>query len=256
MKSFILSTPQQSGTQRRTVLVTGARGRIGSYFAQYAAEKYDLILMVRPAHNEEGLSRFGKIVKADLLQLEKLKRFFQGVDTIVHLAANPDEKATWGELIDSNIVGLYHTFAAAVEAHCRRVVFASSIHAVSGYPLEHQVHTDDPVSPGDLYGVTKCFGEALGRFFATSSDLSVICIRIGSFQPVERIGESSSRIMRTFISHRDLAQLITRCIDDVHVKFAIVHGLSDNGFLNRMDISETRELFGYLPQDRGKEDAF
>jgi uronate dehydrogenase len=63
-------------------------------------------------------------------------------------------------------VGLINVFGAAADAGCRRVVLASSIHAVSGYPAGYQIHADDPVNPGDLYGVSKCFGEAMGRMMA------------------------------------------------------------------------------------------
>ena len=47
-----------------------------------------------------------------------------------------------------------------------------------------QVKTSEPGNPGDLYGVTKCFGEALGRYMAEQEDLWVIALRIGAFQPI------------------------------------------------------------------------
>src|SRR3712207_7646535 len=81
----------------------------------------------------------------------------------------------------------YHTFVAAKAAGCRRVIYASSIHAVSGYPSDVQVKTSEPVNPGDLYGVTKCFGEALGRYMAEKEGLSVIALRIGAFQAPEAV---------------------------------------------------------------------
>jgi nucleoside-diphosphate-sugar epimerase len=138
---------------------------------------------------------------------------------------------------------------AAAAAGCRRVIFASSIHAVSGYAADTQVHPDDPVSPGDLYGVSKCFGEAMARFMATQHNLSAIAIRIGAFQPLEAAQDPDSMGMMTaFVSHRDLDQLIRRCIDDDRLRFAIVHGLSQNRF-NRMDIETARELLGYRPED-------
>src|SRR3712207_8094922 len=79
----------------------------------------------------------------------------------------------------------YHTFVAAKVAGCRRVIYASSIHAVSGYAADVRVKTSEPVNPGDLYGVTKCFGEALARYMAEKEGVSAICLRIGAFQPHE-----------------------------------------------------------------------
>jgi len=138
---------------------------------------------------------------------------------------------------------------AAKAANCRRLIYASSIHAVSGYPPDVQVKTSEPVNPGDLYGVSKCFGEAMGRYMAEQENLSVIAIRIGAFQSLEAARqENSISMLDAFVSHRDLNQLINRCIDVENMKFAVLHGLSNNRF-KRLDISDARELVGYEPQD-------
>lgn len=234
---------------RRRVFVTGAAGRIGSYFAEHAHERYDLRLMIRPARDASTIARFGEVVRADLRELPLLKELFTGADTILHLAAIPRADASWEELLINNIEGTYNVFVAAVAARCRRVVFASSIHAVSGYGAGIQVHPDDPVNPGDLYGVSKCFGEALARHMSSQHQLSTICVRIGSFQPLENArSEKSLGIMNTFVSHRDLQQLLEKCIDNIDLRFAIVHGASDNHF-NTLDISGTGELLDYKPAD-------
>ncbi|GAB4214404.1 MAG: NAD(P)-dependent oxidoreductase [Roseiflexaceae bacterium] len=237
-------------TRRRAVLVTGAAGTIGSYFAEHAGERYDLRLMV---HNDDDdaarLRAYGRVVTGDLSDLEGLKRLCEGIDTVVHLAANPSPNAVWQELLEANIIGAYNMFVAAKAAGCRRVVYASSIHAVSGYPPDVQVKTSEPVNPGDLYGVTKCFGEALGRYMAEQEGLSVIALRIGAFQPLEAAREAGSiGMMDAFVSQRDLQQLIERSIDDEQIRFAVFHGLSDNRF-KRLDISDARALLGYAPQD-------
>ncbi|HEU4324681.1 MAG TPA: NAD(P)-dependent oxidoreductase [Roseiflexaceae bacterium] len=235
--------------RRRAVLVTGAAGTIGSYFAQHAHERYDLRLMVHDDSDADGLRACGEVVTGDLSDLEGLKRLCEGIDTVVHLAANPSPGAVWEDLLEANIVGAYNMFVAAKAAGCRRVVYASSIHAVSGYPPDVQVKTSEPVNPGDLYGVTKCFGEALGRYMAEQEGLSVIALRIGAFQPLEAArDEGSIGMMDAFVSQRDLQQLIERSIDDEQIRFAVFHGLSDNRF-KRLDISDARALLGYAPQD-------
>jgi nucleoside-diphosphate-sugar epimerase len=184
-----------------------------------------------------------------LLDLEGLKTLCADMDTVVHMAGDPSPTATWQELLDANIIGTYNIFVAAKAAGCRRVIHASSIHAVSGYPADVQVKTTEPVNPGDLYGVSKCFGEALGRYMAEKEGLSVITLRIGAFQPPESVRkESGIRMLDAWVSHRDLNQLINRCIEVENVRFAILHGLSDNRF-KRLDISDARELVGYAPED-------
>ena len=234
---------------RRRVLVTGAAGRIGAYFAEHSHRKYELRLMVRPSHDRSALQPYGEIVTGELHDLDRLKECCAGIDTVVHMAGNPSPSATWRELLDANIIGTYNIFAAAKSAGCRRVIHASSIHAVSGYPPDVQVKTSDPVNPGDLYGVSRCFGEALARYMAEQEGLSAIALRIGAFQPLERARRDDSvSLLDAFVSHRDLNQLINRCIDVENVQFAIFNGLSDNRF-KRLDISDARQLVGYDPQD-------
>ncbi len=112
-----------------------------------------------------------------------------------------------------------------------------------------QVKTSEPVNPGDLYGVSKCFGEALARYMAEKEGVSSICLRIGAFQPTGNAKkESGIAMLDAWVSRRDLNQLIEKCIDVENLKFAILHGLSDNRF-KRLDISDARELVGYQPQD-------
>ncbi len=238
-----------SGNRRRHILVTGAAGNIGSYFAEHAHDRYELRLMVLPSDDATAIQPFGEVVTGDLLDLDRMKELCTGIDTVVHLAANPDPSATWDSLLQANIVGTYNAMVAAKAAGCRRLIYASSIHAVSGYPPDVQVKTSEPVNPGDLYGVTKCFGEAMGRYMAEQEGLSVIALRIGAFQPRESaLGEQGVSMLDAWVSQRDLHQLIERCIDVENIKFAIFHGLSNNRF-KRLDISDAREIVGYDPQD-------
>lgn len=235
---------------RRKVLVTGAAGNIGSYFAANSHDKYALTLMVHERDEEaQKLEQYGEVIEGDITDLDQMKTLCQGMDTVVHLAADASPSATWDSLLKLNIEGTYNVFVAAKAAGCRRVIYASSIHAVSGYPADVQVKTSEPVNPGDLYGVSKCFGEALGRYMAEQENLSVIAIRIGSFQPAESVRkESGIGMVDAWVSQRDLNQLIGKCIDAEEIKFAIFHGLSDNRF-KRLDISDARELVGYAPED-------
>ena len=251
--SFTLRQPLVNAAgktqSRRKVLVTGATGNIGSYFAEHCHDRYELRLMVRDADDAKKVEKFGEVVIGDIANLDDMKELCAGIDTVLHLAANASPSATWDELLTPNIIGAYNMYVAAKSAGCRRLIYASSIHAASGYPADVQVKTSEPVNPGDLYGVTKCFGEALGRYFAEKEGLSVIALRIGAFQPIETAQqEENIGLIDAFVSQRDLTQLITRCIDDEQLQFAIFNGLSNNRF-KRLDISAARELVGYEPLD-------
>ncbi|HEX3133449.1 MAG TPA: NAD(P)-dependent oxidoreductase [Planctomycetota bacterium] len=229
------------------VLITGANGAIGAYFAQHAAKRYDLRLMIRPGSAAADLATHGEVVEAELGDLVALHRACTGMDTVVHLAGMADPSAVWRDVLADNIVGAYHLFTAAKAAGCRRVVYASSIHAVSGYPADVQVKPTDPVNPGDFYGVSKCFAEVFGRYFAEQEGLSVIAVRIGACLPVTAVtDDQASGVMDTFIAQDDLVELFQRAIDDRTLQWALLHGLSDNRF-KRLDISTTRDLVRYVP---------
>jgi UDP-glucose 4-epimerase len=234
---------------RRRVAITGAAGRIGTSLTAYLRDRHELRLLVATTDDTDELTDCGEVCCGDINDSAYLDRAFAGIDTVVHLAADPSPRATWESLLPNNINGTRQVFAAAAAAGCRRVIFASSIHAVSGYHPRHQVHPDDPVNPGDLYGVSKCFGEALARYYAEQRDLSAICIRIGWFASRDQAAEAESLAnLNAFVSHRDLDQLIARAIADERLTFAIVHGLSANPF-NRLDTHTAEELLGYRPQD-------
>jgi len=249
-KRKLKSKKSKQRKARRKIVVTGASGNIGSYFARCAPENYELTLIV---HTEDGstrkLEKFGKVVQADLADLEQLTKCFRGCDSVLHLAASAAPDTTWDAVLANNIIGTYNVFVAARAAGCSQVVYASSIHAVSGYPPDVQVKTSDPVNPGDIYGVSKCFGEALARYMATNEGLRSIAIRIGAFQPENAARNPGSiGMLDAWVSQRDLQQLIERALEADDIQFAIVHGLSDNRF-KRLDISETRDLLGYNPKD-------
>ncbi len=114
-----------SGNRRRRILVTGAAGNIGSYFAEHAHDQYELRLMVLPSDDPAAIQAFGEVVTGDLLDLDRMKELCSDVDTVVHLAANPDPSATWDSLLQANIVGTYNAMVAAKAAGCRRLIYAS-----------------------------------------------------------------------------------------------------------------------------------
>jgi uronate dehydrogenase len=236
-------------SELRRVLITGAAGRLGGLVAAALADRYQLRLTDLAGPDLAGLSASGQVVAADLTDGDAARELCAGMDTVVHLAASPDPSSPWSTLLPANIIATYNVMNGAVLARCRRVVYASSIHAVSGYPPDVQVKTGEPVNPGDLYGVTKCFGEALGRYVAEQEGPSVIAVRIGAVQAAEAMRrQEKAPLLDAFVSEADLTQLIERCIVVEGVRWAVVHGLSDNRF-KRLDLSDTRALLGYQPQD-------
>jgi NAD+ dependent glucose-6-phosphate dehydrogenase len=235
----------------KKILLTGATGRIGKAFWEYADEKYDLRLTSR---NREKLGDTGRHEAMELSAADpdSCQRACEGIHTVVHLAADPSGRSGFYEsLMDNNIKGAYNMFRAAKDQGCQRLIYASSVQAVAGYPLDVQPRHDDVPKPLNLYGVTKCFGEALAHYFAMVEGLSSIAVRIGNYELNGPSVGSDARQLSAFISVRDMNQMLERCIEATDVQYGIVQGVSDNRF-KRMDITSTRELIGYEPQD----DAF
>jgi NAD+ dependent glucose-6-phosphate dehydrogenase len=252
--------------RRRRVAVTGAAGRIGRVLADRLAADYDLILIDRVP----VVGRDATVV--DLAQLEELGRAIAGADALVHLAAASDVLSPWDAVLECNLVGAYHAFEAARRAGVPKVVFASSNHVVGWYEREEAPeiyrgarqplldHRAD-MRPDSLYGVSKAFGEELGRYYADAFGLRVVCLRIGSVlaeddptrppataQPSWLPAPWEVRIRATWLSHRDCAALFTRAIE-ADVRFAIAYGVSD--VPGRFwDLEEAERLLGYRPTDR------
>ncbi len=237
--------------ERRRVLLTGAAGRIGTAFRRFAGARYRFRLGDRCAGELEGVGDH-EAVAFDIADPEACQRACAGVDTVVHLAADRFGHADfYGSLLDNNIKGTYNIFRAAKDQGCRRVVFASSVHAVLGYPADVQVGPDDPVRPRTMYGVSKCFGEAVAQYFAHAEGLSSICVRIGLWDAGLTAERMNAHNLTTYISQRDLNQLLVCAIEAPDIACAVVHGVSDNRY-KRLDLTSTRELLGYAPRD----DAF
>ncbi len=251
--------------------MTGADGTIGAVLIRELSDRYDVVPIAR------GDAPDGWHV-ADLADLDSLKRAFASCRAVVHLAAATDVSASWEEVLSSNIVGTRNVFEAARLARVDRVVFASSNHVVgmfeaasgpSLYRLNDPRTIDhrDEIRPDSLYGTSKAFGEALGRYYAERYDMSVVCLRIGSVLPDDDPGGPSvaegggwfglsvadryRRLRATWLSHCDCGRLVASALD-AEVRWAVVFGTSANP-RRIWDLAHARDAIGYEPQDSAPE---
>jgi NAD+ dependent glucose-6-phosphate dehydrogenase len=236
-------TTSDGETRRRRVLITGAGGRIGGSLADLLRDTYDLRLIYRTQRPAEPPVPDWRVV--DLEDLPALVGAMQGIDAVVHMAADPAVDATWESVLHNNIIGTYNVYEAARQAGVGKIVFASTNHVMGMYDRDGMwpIFADQPIRPDSLYGVSKAFGEALGRFWYDQHGVSVICLRIGWMLP-----EPQDEIARwMWLSPRDCAQIVSRAIDS-EIGFDIVYAISQNAS-RRWDITKTIEHFGYRPQD-------
>lgn len=240
----------------KKVVITGAAGRIGRSLIDSFKHTTELVLADKKADElKEFKAENVSIFELDILDKNSCLEVCEGVDTVIHLAADPSPHATFEEVKTVNMDGTYNMMSAAHEQGCRRFIFASSVHAVKGYPEDEQVKTTSMTRPLNFYGISKVFGETLGNYFAYQTGLEVIAIRIGGFRSLEHLQkegkEPVSYQKSSYVSERDMVQLVNRCMEaELSTPFLIVHGVSDNQF-KYLDLSDTREKLGYDPQDDG-----
>jgi uronate dehydrogenase len=223
----------------KTVLITGATGDVGTHLSRELAGKYKLRLSdKRPMKAPKGQS----FIKADISKMSEALKITRGVDAIVHLGGYSVE-GPWEGILQANIIGCYNVFEAARKNGVKRIVFPTSNHAVGFYrrdeTIDHRVYP----RPDGRYGVSKVFGEALGRLYTDKYGMEMFMIRIGNVNPVP----IDKRRLSIWISQRDIAQLVSLGIDKPGIKFEIVYGISKNKRA-WYDNSNAYRL-GYQPQD-------
>lgn len=235
--------------KRRRVLITGATGRIGSLLAQHWHERHELVLTDKRTPATAAPASF---IECDLSDLASLRPILDTIHTVIHLAADPRPNASWQSLLPNNIVATHNVLEAAADAGCHRVIIASSVNAVAGYPADVQVKTTMPVAPANLYGASKAFGEAMGRYYSDQRNLSVLCLRLGAVVELTDPRLSPGHpLLASMLTTADLLKLYDSCLASEHIRFGIFHGISDNCF-KRLDLSDTRSALQYEPCD----DAF
>ena len=262
---------------QRKVLVTGATGQIGYMTFKRLLdqpERYDpyaLDCKVEPSVRVPKSWSLDipaeKFHLCDLTDFDGIRRAVEGMDVVVHLAADPNGES-WQSLLDNNIVGTYHVFEACRMAGVPRIVAASSIMVSQGHreqepykAMMERRHVDIPdqfsmitpnipAEPRGLYGATKVWTESLARVYANRYDMSCLCVRIGQ---VERDRPRPPQGADIYVSQRDIVQIFERCINAADdLRFDVFYGMSNNDY-RWVDIDQAQATIGYTPQDRAEE---
>jgi uronate dehydrogenase len=227
----------------KTVLITGAAGDVGTHLRRQLAGRYRLrvsdLRPIKPAGSHE------KFVRADISRMPDALRITKGVDAIVHLGGYSVE-GPWEPILKANIIGCYNVFEAAHRNGVKRILFATSNHAVGFYRRDQTVDHRVYPRPDGRYGVSKVFGEMLGSLYADKYGMEVFCMRLGNVNP-EPIDK---RRLSIWLSPRDLAQLVTIGIEHPEIRFEIVYGASANT-RTWYDNSNAARL-GYRPLDNSE----
>jgi uronate dehydrogenase len=226
------------------ILMTGAAGGIGTSLRKLLPPIYpDLLLSdLKPPAD---LASNEKFKTADLAEIAEVEAICEGVDGILHFGGYSVE-GPWDPILQSNIIGGYNLFEAARRKGVKRIVFASSNHAVGFYPRHHRIGTDVTTRPDSRYGVSKAFGEALAALYADKHGMKVTCIRIGNFgdKPLDH------RRLSIWLKPEDLVQLCRIGLEHPDIRFEILYGASFNE-RSWWDNHRAYDL-GYRPTGRGE----
>jgi len=241
------------------VLVTGASGLIGGLVIRDLSDKYEF----------SGLSR--RVVpgivhtQAEIADPVAIRKASEGMDMVLHLAAETHEYDDWDKVMANTIGGTLNMFRAAQEAGVKRVVFMSTGSTMCGYEWyegspygklaanqlqalpsgEKLLDYKDPPRPDSFYGVGKLFGENTGRLFSDRYGMSVICIRLGAVLPSDQ--PELIRHYPGYLSQADAVQMVDKCLDAPEsVRFDIFDAISENKRRWR-DTSHAKQVIGWRP---------
>lgn len=231
----------------KKLVLTGAAGRLGSYLREPLTLLCDELVSTDIAEDVGRLYPGERYQKADLAVLDEVAAVLDGAEMVVHFGAIGDE-APFDEILGPNIIGAYNVWEAAYRHGLRRVVYASSIHAVGMHKRHDFIGTDAPHRPDTYYGLAKCFAEDLASLYWDKRGLEAVCMRILSCAQV-----GNDRALGTWLSYDDLIQLVTRAIDTPTTGFSVVYGVSDN---DRVPVDNSKASFlGYRPKDNAEQFA-
>ncbi|NEE02560.1 NAD-dependent epimerase/dehydratase family protein [Phytoactinopolyspora halotolerans] len=236
------------------LLVTGAAGGVARMLAP-GLDGYDVRAVdVREVSGWQG----AQTAVGDLTDPDFVRSAVEGVDAVVHLAANPNPRAEWSALRGPNLDGAVQVLDAARDVGAHKVVLASSVHAMGGY-----VRGDDGLDVGGLgdrgfidadlvdpswparpccaYGATKAFAEAYGYVTAGTSDVSVVALRLGACQPSPK----DTGALPGWLAPDDLQRLVRSALT-ANVAYGTYFGVSANTRA-RYSIDNARRELGYEP---------
>ncbi len=231
----------------KKLVLTGAAGRLGSYLREPLSKMAETLVSSDLADSVGDLYDSEQYVKADLADLAQIKSLLEGADMVVHFGAIGDE-APFDAILSANIVGAYNVWEAAYQNNLKRVVYASSIHAVGMHPKSDFIGIDAAHRPDTLYGLAKCFAEDLASLYWDKRGMEAVCLRILSCAQV-----GNARALGSWLSYDDLIQLVQRSIDTPTTGFSVVYGVSNN---DRVPVDNAGASFlGYRPKDNAEQFA-
>ncbi len=228
----------------KRLLVTGAAGGLGRAMRERLASMADIIRLSDIVDLGEAAAQ-EELVSCDLGDAEAVHRLVEGCDGILHLGGISVEDK-FSKILNANLLGLYNLYEAARANGKPRILFASSNHTVGFYRQDQHLDTAAPMRPDGLYGVSKCFGEALAHMYFDKFQQETAIVRIGSCMEKP----SNHRMLSTWMSYDDFASLIGCVFRAPMLGCPIIWGVSDND--SRWWDNSAASFLGWHPKDNAE----
>jgi len=226
----------------KPILLTGASGKLGRMLAVALSAHGWRLRLTDIVPFPDKLPPGATFTRADLEDGVTMLRLAEGCSTILHFGGVSTEHP-FEDIIGPNIRGLFHIYEAARREKAR-VVFASSNHSIGFYERSETITPEDPFRPDGYYGLSKAYGELMGRLYWDKHGVESIFIRIGSAYP-EPI---DARMLASWLSYGDLSRLIERCVLTPQTGCAVIWGASNNARMTWWE-KDARASLGWAPKD-------
>lgn len=231
----------------KRLLLTGAAGGLGKVLRE-RIKPWAQIVRLSDMSDMGSAAEGEEIVRCDLADKAAVLDLLEGVDAVLHFGGISVEER-FEPIMQANILGLANLYEAVHKSGVKRVLYASSNHVNGYYPITQLVDAGMPIRPDGFYGISKCFGEALSRFYFDRFGIETVCMRIGSCFPEPL----NARMMKTYLSYDDLLELIRCALFTPRVGHTVVFGVSDNDAC-WVDNSQAAHL-GFRPKDSSRQFA-
>jgi len=248
----------------KKILITGGSGLIGTVLNNHLKDNYD----VSNLDIKKPTAPSQKTIIGNINNFEDVQLASKNVDVIIHLGAVISVDSSWEDVLKNNIESTRNVYESAKVNGVKKVIFASSNHTVGLFENDspykeivsgkyENIDPDNmktidknvPLRPDSFYGVSKSFGESIGRYYFETFNIQSVNLRIGTVQKIDT-PKSSIRHYSTWLSHRDISQLVEKSI--IHdVGFEIFYGVSNNKW-RIWDISDAYKKISYVPIDNAE----
>ena len=240
-------TPALPSHPFQRILLTGAGGGLGKVLRE-RIQPWAKVVRLSDIGEMAAAGPGEEVVRCDLADNASVLKLLEGVEAVLHFGGISVEDR-FEPIMQANILGLYNLYEAVHKAGVKRVVYASSNHAMGFYRTTEVIDADAPVRPDGFYGLSKCFGEALSRYYYDRFGIETVCVRIGSSFPEPK----SRRMMTSYLSYDDLTELLRCALFAPRVGHTIIYGTSDND-TTWYDNRKAAHL-GFRPKDSSRKFA-